>query len=216
MLREFYTENYRNLMLKKKLILEKNNFFLGICASGKTNLCQAITDITRSIYKINFFSEEPIYFYYKFVVCQNIVEYEYKRMKDGRVFQVSVRCDSLGMEYNSEEIMDSPIMFIHRVITVLKESKKEYEVQLLTDLLIEINSIKILDTPLKFDYNAFLDLSGQVIFTTRRVKNLEKYCKDIHCCYYIEKGNIEQVLTFFQKDIRDMNVLCKLLDKLAP
>lgn len=29
MLREFYTENYRNLMLKKKLILEKNNFFWG-------------------------------------------------------------------------------------------------------------------------------------------------------------------------------------------
>ena len=50
MLREFYTENYRNLMLKKKLILEKNNFFLGICASGRTNLCQAITDIISLLF----------------------------------------------------------------------------------------------------------------------------------------------------------------------
>lgn len=83
MLKTFYVQNYRNLKFAEPLSIDNITGVYGVCASGKSNFCRALSDIACACAAGNIANDKDSLFYYVFEYDGVDAELHYRKDKAG-------------------------------------------------------------------------------------------------------------------------------------
>ncbi|MCM1234809.1 MAG: hypothetical protein NC489_32300 [Ruminococcus flavefaciens] len=235
MLYAFSVRNFKNIKEYNKLVFfNRETVVYGACASGKTNLCQAIGNILGEEKICNIDNINALEFEYKFILDGTEIVYCYSRDSRGNILWQEIKIPDDDFQYRREQdcceynvffsqitdrfgLMKKLLNYLSGIRLIIGKELLEDNAHFYTSNSMEENDIFENSTLVVCDDadQMFSDLEGrnyeQIIYTTRKISWLNKFTKEPQSCYCIENGKIFEVNELTDKNLDTMPKLCNFL-----